>query len=1224
MNMSNSPYEFNSDTRHFFVLSLERILETKIKNNKKIKYLFHTELENKLKNEKRKISLEFYKTKFGDNDLSFINILKQSGFSNATALKLPKFLDQNGSAKLINLCESKNYTEQLDKLFDGAHMEYSVIYMDLLLNFFAFHFQIRPDGKNEMLYYKLINQSQCIINMLNEYNNEFNQLIDKQIDTIIDALNVAEIEYQLNNHITLITDKVNQLLISMPEIIEYVPDKTNSEENEFFYKKYFQKTSLCSEKINKIIQYFKFIFNIIKTNRLEFLIEKIESKQKFFEYQFDICSDKAVERYENLIKRCQKALKKLKKANANSKKYKYIFQILNEQLPNSLEQHMFDFLKTLNYNFEQFMIFQGKYDNNMTGMSYFEKECEYNIKNNLFQFLSELNQMINSDNIYIIEFILITIIKYFYHIQTNEKMSFIDKINYYDNEKRTFSSACMFFGLIKNTILKISHLKKLDPKLHSLFVKYQHNYLEHISPFIKEKEFTKKQKNILELTSHLPKEIQQQAIHSEFLKLVMLDSKKGKKCKKGKKDKDDELKNWINFLLPSFKNNMIKNKMIKEKTTFKKNKFDKLDMEKHLNELLSSDNTIFEPIQSKNSNNDKDKDTYHKFLSMKEERDALQELINELELLDENPEEQEKQLNELDSQLEKLEVKFEFYQDINQEDEAAKNCVEINKNIERYRSLLTEFKEDEKENIDQIQDLERKIDECHNQMNYERVHFPTLDPRTGKIQGSNTTTYLPYEEPTFSHVQLSDQGYKLKKQVDTFKRETDKQDKRKQQITKFNNLLKQAELAIEDYINKLNQFFGLTNEDIDINITNFSKKIVYNIFDKYWFNSKYCIKSKIEMYFRMYVRNSMKSFHQGYSQIVLDLIKIVTSIQYLILLEKKIDLNKLIKTKKIEINKIQKNKIFLGKTFEIISGEDAGKQGIVFKENENNVTIKYQDVFIEESKLNVRHVMVNKDFIGKLVKPIVGSYKGRICMIIGERHDEFQLTVDTYGGSPSRLLSGITYITLKKGEFTVLPNNKQLSVDESITRIYKKIELTFQPENKNLYTSTRCLFDLFGFSLSYMIDYDDSHTHDERFNFLYGIGLVLYNKNKINDTEIYYSYVKLNNRFTDLQDKSKDCNRFDKISIRNSIMQIKKQMEKKKFTCQKNLIFKESDAWEHSSFQKLKLNKITDFLVFENTCSSTKEIMKKRKRTRVKKMKLNVSQVMKNTVSKMENVFNDL
>ena len=43
------------------------------------------------------------------------------------------------------------------------------------------------------------------------------------------------IEYQLNNHVTLITDEVNQLLITMPEIIEYIPDKTNSEEKECFY-----------------------------------------------------------------------------------------------------------------------------------------------------------------------------------------------------------------------------------------------------------------------------------------------------------------------------------------------------------------------------------------------------------------------------------------------------------------------------------------------------------------------------------------------------------------------------------------------------------------------------------------------------------------------------------------------------------------------------------------------------------------------------------------------------------------------------------------------------------------------------------------------------------------------------------------------------------------------------------------------------------------------------
>ena len=72
MKMANSPYEFNSKTRQFFILSLERILKTKIKNSKKIKHLFHTELEEKLLEEKRKISLEFYKKNM---DLKNIHII---------------------------------------------------------------------------------------------------------------------------------------------------------------------------------------------------------------------------------------------------------------------------------------------------------------------------------------------------------------------------------------------------------------------------------------------------------------------------------------------------------------------------------------------------------------------------------------------------------------------------------------------------------------------------------------------------------------------------------------------------------------------------------------------------------------------------------------------------------------------------------------------------------------------------------------------------------------------------------------------------------------------------------------------------------------------------------------------------------------------------------------------------------------------------------------------
>ena len=70
-------------------------------------------------------------------------------------------------------------------------------------------------------------------------------------------------------------------------------------------------------------------------------------------------------------------------------------------------------------------------------------------------------------------------------------------------------------------------------------------------------------------------------------------------------------------------------------------------------------------------NNDKKK-SYKNFLDMKEERDNIQQLINELELLDENPEEFEEQLKELDCKIKKLEPKYQFYQKINQEEEGTK------------------------------------------------------------------------------------------------------------------------------------------------------------------------------------------------------------------------------------------------------------------------------------------------------------------------------------------------------------------------------------------------------------------------------------------------------------------------------------------------------------------------------------------------------------------------
>lgn len=1226
--MTNSPYEFNNEMRKHFVLSLERLLETKVNNSNKIRNLFKNELEEKLKEEKRQLALNYFK-EISDDEETFIKILKDASFTKKTAENLPKYLEQHGINYIINLCKKKNLVSNLDNLFDPSKMDYSVVYMDLILNFLAFHCQIRPEGKNKFMYYKLINQSIAISEMLNEYNNDFEFLSHKKINNIIDALNADEIEYHLNNHTILLIDEINNLVKKMPEIQEYIPEKftegiEQTEQTEYtFYKKNYQLSVLNQEDIVDIIKYFEYIYKILQTNKLEHISDKVKDKQKFYEDKYDTCSDEVMKKYEKLVQKCMKAQKKINKAMADSKKYKYIKDIFHKTLVNLIQENMFDFLNTMNHNFDQFIEFKGKTTFIQLGeLTYYDTSTEYRVKNNLIHFISEISLMIDSKNIKLIEFIITTILKFLYNTSENNKMSFIGKIFAYDNEERTFSCACMLFSLIKNAILKISNIIKIDDELLTLFKKFSKEYYKHSEPFHgKRNNLTKKQIKIKEVCRelNLSEKIQQQAVNSEFLKLIVLDKNKKKNSEKNQM----KLKEWVQFFLPIFEKNIIK----KKTTVINKQKktVDNSVLVKHLDELLFS--TV--PIKAVEKKQENSKDTYQNFLNFKEERDNLQQLINEFELLGENTEELEIQLKKQDAEIKKLEPKYEFYQEINQEDQAADNCIQINKDIERYRSILSEYKKDEDENIDKIEELEKKIDDCIMQLNYERIHFPTLDRSTGKIQGSNTTTYIPWEEPTFSTVQLTDEGYQLKRKIETFKRQTDKEDKRFQEITKFKNLLKQATNVVEIYIHKLNNFFDLTDEDFDINYTDFSKKIVYQIFDKYWFNSKYCIKSKIEMYFRMYVRNATKSFYQGYTQIVLDLIKIIASIQYLIIFQDKIDMKKLINTPEIILNRIHKNKIFVGRTFEVITGENAGKQGIVFREEDDKVIIKYQYTFIEEPKSNIKRVIVNKDFIGKLVKPIVGNYKGRICMIIGERHDEFQLTVDTYGGTSSKCLGGITYITLKKEQFNVLPNRQQLSVDKTTIREYKKTEVSFNPEKIDLYNCSRCLFDLFGLSISYMIIYSDNSTNDERFNFLYSIGLVLYNKNKINDTTIWHSFVKLNNKLEKLQEKTKSCTRYEKLMIRNKLMSMKKQIEKKQFSHNKNLIFKEKISWDNTEFQTCSLNKISEFNVFENTCNILdKEMLKKRKRKLklkpIKIIKIDNNEVIKKSISKMESLFNKL
>ena len=319
------------------------------------------------------------------------------------------------------------------------------------------------------MYYKLINQSIAISEMLNEYNNDFEFLSHKKINNIIDALNADEIEYHLNNHTILIIDEINNLVKKMPEIQEYIPEKLTEEieQTEYtFYKKNYQLSVLNHEDIVDIIKYFEYIYKILQTNKLEHISDKVEDKLKFYEDKYDRCSDEEMKKYEKLVQKCMKAQKKLNKAMTDSKKYKYIKDIFHKTLVNLIQENMFDFLNTMNHNFDQFIEFKGKTTFIQLGeLTYYDTLTEYRVKNNLIHFISEISLMIDSKNIKLIEFIITTILKFLYNTSENNKMSFIGKVFAYDNEERTFSCACMLFSLIKNTILKISNIIKIDDEL---------------------------------------------------------------------------------------------------------------------------------------------------------------------------------------------------------------------------------------------------------------------------------------------------------------------------------------------------------------------------------------------------------------------------------------------------------------------------------------------------------------------------------------------------------------------------------------------------------------------------------------------------------------------------------------------------------------------------------------------------------------------------------------
>ena len=1223
MNIYNSPYEFDQFTRNLFIMFLEKYLNSKRKNDSKIDDIYKEELQSELSLEKKLICLDYFRQKSKDSSdeyNKFITILETIGFSAKNSKIFPKFLIDKDSQYIIDICKKKGYIKNLDGLESYADMNYNVIYLDKLLDFFSTYLNVSSDGKNKNLYDTFFNRSVTLSSLFTDYNKKLLLNVDDNISTIIRGFNSSHITLSMDNYVSSIIEFINMNTNKIiPKNNEYILDEKEKqiEKMQIYHKRFYQLDPKNELNFLDIFEYFSYCKKVLDTNSLSFVNERIKSKEKFNFHMFQICDESLVNKYEKMFKKYKKTRKILKKSKKSKNKQECYYKVFTEIIPSQIERNILEYLSLLNNNFEEFLIYGTSIQcRHFLKLNYFKDEVEYDVHNNLFYILTNIHSNMNENNVHIYQFMVKNVLIFFNMPVENE--SFIQKIYKYDIKMKSFHVGCSLYVFFNSLILKILNFKKIniDKELMNMHVTLQKSYYKHIQLFSKKKKTNRKLLMITDLSKDLSKDVQKFLLSSELLKSLPSDRK--------------ELSTWIEILTSMYERQSKEEKKVEKKNDkcVKKSQSIKnktISIESHLNDL------IFSNLKLEKNNDDVveettiDKTSFKYLHEIKEARESLQKLINQLELMGEDASSYISQLEELDAEIESLNVNHEYLEETCDEDIAAESCVELTKKLVRYRALLEEYKKDKIVHFDKIEEMESKIDNCIQTMEYNRGMMPTLDPKTGKIQGSKTVTYLPYEEYEYKHIPLSEEGRQLKKLIDEQDKKSSKNAKILYQENKFKVLLKQSHSVVSSLIYKLNNFFENSNS---ININIFAKKVVYDIFNEYWFNKKYCIKNKLEMYFRMYVNNGNKEFNKGYSQIVLDLMKLISLIQYIILNEDKLNFKKLLSTSHITIdNELHTAPIFLGKTVKILDGDNIDKTGVVFKETETHVIIKNdeENVFLEECKTNIKQIIVNTDLIRKLVKPIVGHYKGFTCMIIGvSKKDNFIISLDTYGGRPDKILPGLTVFNAKREDFVILPENLQLSKDSDTIREFKHSELTFKPKSNDLYTYVRCLYDLFSLSTNYLMSYKSTQTHDERFNFLYGIALILYNKNKITNSKYFFSYNQSKKKLINYEQDLRNCSKFNKADIMKTIFKTRKQLEKKKFEYDQVLIFEEQDAWNNSQFKTSPLNNNTEFLVFNNSSSeyiqnnSTKEKQKKRKKM---KIKMDVKKETDKSIQKLDTIF---
>jgi hypothetical protein len=201
-------------------------------------------------------------------------------------------------------------------------MNYNVIYLDKLLNFFSEYLNVSSDGKNKHLYNTIFIRSVSLSSLFTDYYKSLLLNVDNNIPTIVTAFNSSHITLSLDNYVSSIIEFINTNTNKIiPKNNEYILDEKEKqiEKMQIYHKRFYQLNPQNELNFVDIFEYFSYCKNQIDFNSLSFVNEKIKDKERYNSNMFQICNESLVNKYEKLFKRYKKTRKILKKSKKNEK-----------------------------------------------------------------------------------------------------------------------------------------------------------------------------------------------------------------------------------------------------------------------------------------------------------------------------------------------------------------------------------------------------------------------------------------------------------------------------------------------------------------------------------------------------------------------------------------------------------------------------------------------------------------------------------------------------------------------------------------------------------------------------------------------------------------------------------------------------------------------------------------------------------------------------------------